>query len=131
MKLMTLAILAAMTMPVEARTKLQDDTTIENGLTVVAIGKLLYKGCDNISPRRIKAFSFARSLQSRARGLGYTDAEIDAYLDSETDKNRVKKKARTYLSSRGVDFDNPATLCSVGASEIKTETDVGKFLRLR
>lgn len=131
MKLLTLAIFVALAAPAEARVKLQDDKTIEDGLQVVAIAKLLYRGCDNITPRRIKAFSFARSLQSRARDLGYSDAEIDAYLDSDTDKARVKGKARAYLKARGVDFKTSAKLCSVGATEIRAETSVGQFLRLR
>lgn len=131
MKLVTLTILAAMTLPADARASLQSDTTIENGLVIVATGKMLYKGCDNITPRRIKAFSFARSLQLRARELGYSDAEIDAYLDSDTDKARVKSKARAYLKKQGADLSDPVSLCSVGASEIQSETSVGKFLRLR
>jgi hypothetical protein len=131
MKLVTLVILAALAGGAEARVQLKDDVTIENGLKTVAIGKMLYKGCDRISPRRIKAFAFARSLQLRARELGYSDAEIDAYLDSDTDKGRVKSKARAYLAAKGVDFANPATLCVVGAAEIKEQTAVGRFLRLR
>jgi len=131
MKLVTFAVLAALTTSAEARVQLKDDATIEDGLKTVAIGKMLYKGCDRITPRRIKAFSFARSLQSRARALGYSDTEIDAYLDSDTDKTRVKSKARAYLASKGVDFAKPSTLCSVGAVEIQTETAVGQFLRLR
>lgn len=131
MKFVTMAVLAAMTTGAEARVQLKDDATIENGLKTVAIGKMLYKGCDQISPRRLKAFSFARSLQSRARALGYSDAEIDAYLDSDIDKGRVKAKARAYLISKGVDFQASETLCTVGAAEIKGETAVGRFLRLR
>ena len=131
MKLITLAILAAMATGAEARVQLKDDATIEDGLKVVAIGKILYKGCEQIKPRRLKAFSFARSLQSRARALGYSDDEIDAYLDSDADKDRVKSKARAYLQARGVDFAKPATLCTVGAAEIQAETAVGRFLRWR
>jgi hypothetical protein len=131
MKLATLIVLTALTTGAEARVQLKDDPTIESGLKVVAIGKMLYRGCEQISPRRIKAFSFARSLQSRARGLGYSDAEIDAYLDSDVDKERVKSSARAYLRAKGVDFSKTSTLCSVGAAEIKEETAVGQFLRLR
>ena len=132
MKLVALMTLAALTTgAAEARVSLKDDATIESGLRTVAIGKMLYKGCEQISPRRIKAFSFARSLQSRARDLGYSDAEIDAYLDSDADKQRVKTKARAYLKAQGANFAKPSTLCGVGAAEIKGGTAVGQFLRLR
>ncbi len=123
------ALLMAGTASAEARVALKDDKTIEAGLVTVAIGKVLYKSCEDISPRRIKAFSFARSLQSRAKSLGYSNAEIDAYLDSERDKDRVKAKAAKYLKSKGADMSNPASICAVGKKEIATETSVGKFLR--
>jgi len=123
------AILMAGTASAEARVALKDDRTIENGLVIVAIGKVLYKTCNEITPRRIKAFGFARSLQSRAKSLGYTDAEIDAYLDSKKDKARVKAKAAAYLKSKGAKMDDPASICAVGRKEVAAQTGVGKFLR--
>lgn len=131
MKFLTFVLVFALAGTVQARTALKDDPMIEDGLQIVATGKMLYRGCDAITPRRIKAFSFARSLQKRARALGYSDAEIDAYLDSEADKKRIKAKARNYLEGRGVDFKAPATFCKVGQSEIAKETAVGRFLRSR
>ena len=113
---------------VNARVALQDDAMIEDGLQIVATGRMLVKGCEAISPRRLRAFSFVRSLQKRARDLGYSDAEIDQYLDSDRDKDRVKAKARKYLEARGVNFNEPETLCSVGLAEIQAETTVGRFL---
>lgn len=113
----------------EARTPLSEDMVIEDGLRLVAIGKLLYRNCDAISPRRIKAFNFARSLYNRARELGYSDAEIDAYLDSDPDKDRVKASARAYLEMRGVQFGSASSFCEVGIAEIREETSIGQFLR--
>ena len=131
MKLITLAVLVAMTTSADARVQLKDDAVIEDGLVLVSTGKMLYRGCDAIAPRRLKALSFARSLQKRAQSLGYSNAEIDAYLDSETDKDRVKAKARAYLTGKGADLASSASLCSVGAVEINQETSVGRYLRLR
>lgn len=127
--LLIAAILVAGTASADARVALKDDRTIENGLVTVAIGKVLYKTCPDITPRRIKAFSFAMSLQSRAKSLGYSDAEIDAYLDSERDKDRVKAKATSYLKSKGAKMESRASICAVGRNEIATGSPVGKFLR--
>lgn len=121
--------LAASAVAAEARTRLQDDQVIEDGLRVVAIGKMLQRNCEAISPRRLKALSFALSLQRRARKMGYSDAEIDAYLDSEADKARIKAGARRYLEARGVEFENPSSFCTVGRGEIQNATNVGQFLR--
>lgn len=122
--------LAASTATAEARVALKDDPTIESGLQVVAIGKILSRGCGEISPRRIKALSFAMSLQSRARALGYSDAEIDAYLDSERDKERIKAQARKYLIARGANLSDTKSICAVGRSEVAQGTSVGAFLRV-
>ncbi|WP_159808261.1 DUF5333 domain-containing protein [Litoreibacter roseus] len=123
------AALVASTASADARTRLQDDATIDNGLKIVAIGKMLTDKCSAIEPRRIKAFGFALSLQQRAKGLGYSDAEIDAYLDNDTEKKRIKSAARAYLRARGADFKKPETFCAVGKAEISNETKVGQYLR--
>lgn len=114
----------------KAKVALKDDPTIEQGLVTVAIGKLLYRGCDDITPRRLKAIGFASSLNKRAKSLGYSGAEIDAYLDSDKDKNRVKAKARKYLASKGADLKDSSSICAVGRAEIQQETMVGRYLRL-
>lgn len=126
-----LLALGATATAADARVRLQDDKIIENGLRLVSIGKMLYRNCDDIKPRRFRAFQFARSLQSRARKMGYSDAEIDAYLDSDKDKDRIKGQARKYLEARGVNFSQPATFCKVGRAEIAAETTVGNLLWAR
>ena len=118
--------LMATAMPVaaQARTALQDDPNIENGLVLVAAGKMLRDDCDDISPRYLKALAFARSLESRAKKLGYSRKEIEAYLDSRPDKNRVKAKARAWLTSKGDD------ICAFGRAEIAGGTALGGLLKV-
>jgi hypothetical protein len=112
----------------QARIPLQEDRQIDDGLTLVAIGNYLRRNCDEISPKYFKTLGFMRSLQDRARELGYSDEEIEAYLDDEAEKARVKARARAYLVARGVDFDREETFCTVGRAEIATGTSVGRFL---
>lgn len=113
----------------DARVALPDHKTIEDGLVIVAIGDALRKNCDGISPRVFRAYGFARKLYNEARALGYTDDEIDAYLDSEADKARVRGKARAYLASKGVKTDDPASYCVAGQKEIERNTQIGVLLR--
>ena len=130
--LIAFAVGVAMLGPVsaEARKALQDDQTIENGLVIISIGRMLYKGCGDIQPRRLKALGFATSLHNRAQSLGYSRSEIDAYLDSEEDKARVVGKAQAYLRSKGATLSDPASVCAIGRDEIESETSVGKYLRI-
>jgi len=129
--LTALAFVAAAGASAEARVPLQEDKIIDDGLTLVAIGNYLRKKCDDISPRFWKTYNFMTGLQARARDLGYSDAEIEAYLDDRDEKKRVKDRARAYLEARGADFDDPVTFCTVGRAEIAEGTSVGQFLKAR
>lgn len=113
----------------QARVPLPEDRAIEDGLTLVAIGNELRKNCDAVSPKYLKTYNFVRGLHSRAKSLGYSEAEIEAYLDSDPDKARVDARARAYLTARGVDYASPETFCTVARAEIANGTSVGNFLR--
>lgn len=122
--ILTVAAALAVTAPMaSARTALQDDATIENGLVLVAVGKMMRDQCPDISPRYIKAFAFAKGLETRAKKLGYNRDEIDAYLKSKSDKKRVKAKAREWIAARGGD------VCAVGRAEIAKGSTLGALLR--
>ena len=114
----------------QARVPLPEDRAIEDGLTLVAIGNELRKNCDAVSPKYLKTYNFVRGLHNRAKSLGYSEAEIEAYLDSDRDKARVDARARAYLIARGVDYGNPDTFCTVARAEIERGTSVGSFLRV-
>ncbi len=129
---MTLTVvLLATTAAADARVALQDSKTIEDGLVIVAIGDALRKNCDTITPRVFRAYGYARKLYNQARALGYSDDEIDAYLDSEADKARVRGKAGAYLAKQGVKKDDPASYCAAGQSEIERNTQIGVLLRTK
>lgn len=114
----------------QARVPLPEDRAIEDGLTLVAIGNELRKNCSAVSPKYLKTYNFVRGLHNRAKSLGYSEAEIEAYLDSDPDKARVDARARAYLTARGVDYGQPETFCTVARAEIQRGTSVGSFLRV-
>lgn len=124
------ALFAAGAVQAQARVPLNEDRVLEDGLLVVAIGDYLRDNCEEIDARFWRSFNFARSLQARAYELGYSDDEIEAYLDDDAEKARVRAKARAYLEARGVVFGQPETFCTVGRAEISAETSVGRFLKV-
>lgn len=127
--LLTTALFLALSTSADARVALKDDAKIENGLTLFAIGDRLDETCTDISVREFKTKAYALSLFNHARGLGYSASEIDAYLDSDTDKQRIKSRAASYLKSKGADMNNPASICAVGKKEVVDQTSVGRYLR--
>ncbi len=124
-----LAVLAAPAALADSRVALSEDSRLENGLVVVAVGNYLRRNCETIEARSVRGLSFLWSLQGRARDLGYSNAEIEEYIDNPADKARVDGKARAYLSSRGVDFGNPDTFCQVGREEIALKSTAGTLLK--
>lgn len=130
--LFTASFVALLSLPSvsEARVSLQDDKTLENGLVTVAIARTLYRSCDDIEPKKLKAYGFLRGLYKHAKSLGYTTEEIEAYIDNEADKKRVESKAYSYIASKGADMEVVSTICEVGRAEIEVESFVGKYLRI-
>ncbi|MEL6167982.1 MAG: DUF5333 domain-containing protein [Pseudomonadota bacterium] len=128
------AVLATLCLAVSAeaqtRVALADDAELEAGLTVVAIGDMIRKSCDGISARPIRAYAYIWDLESRARSLGYSRDEIEAYIDSRPDKARIEAKARDWIVARGGDPARPSTYCAVGRGEIAVGSTVGRLLKL-
>ncbi len=126
-----LALLTGMTvaMPVHAKIPLRDVAEIDNHLMSIAIADEIRKECDDISARMIKALSVLQGLKSRARALGYSNDEIDDYVTSEAEKNRMRKKAEAWLSARGVDGYDRSQLCAFGRDQIRAGGQIGELLR--
>ena len=121
------AILAAM--PAVAQTPLKDVAHIRDGIISVGMAYELSEKCGDLSARTIRGINFLYSLKSHAEGLGYTDAQIDAYINDEAEKDRLEAIARQQLADLGVVEGDEATYCAVGRDQIAQGTDVGALLR--
>jgi hypothetical protein len=108
---------------------LREVSVIDDGLFYVAVANEIRKGCDTISARPIKALSVLQSLRSQAFDLGYSQAEIDAYTESEAEKDRMRARGARLYASRGVDPTKPADLCRLGREEIAMHTQIGVLLK--
>lgn len=129
-------VLACAAMPAAAsqaavNDALRGNPEIYNGLFAIAVADQVRKNCDSISPRMIRAFTFARSLQARAREMGFSDAEIDAFLDSDAEKARMRASVTRYFAQNGVVESDPETYCALGRTEIARASQAGVLLRAR
>lgn len=130
MRLITASIfLMALAAPVVAKPPLRDVAEIDNGLMAIAIADEIRKTCDDIRPRMIRAMSQINSLEKKARALGYSKDEIDDYVTSKAEKARMRKKADSWLSAKGVNVNDRASLCRFGRDEIGRGGPIGYFLR--
>ena len=112
-----------------AKPPLREVQEINGPLFEVALANEIRKKCPDISGRLVKGYRTLVALKQRARELGYSDAEIDAYTDSDVEKARMRRQGDQWLSKRGVDQNVAADWCRVGREEIKRGSRIGGLLR--
>lgn len=125
---LSVSILAgAATASAETGLRFEDD--INAGLLAVGIADEIRKNCDSIDGRVVKALFYMRNLRQLARERGYSEAEIDAYVDNKAEKRKMRRKGDAYMAAKGVDSEKTETFCDLGRAEIAANSQIGQFLR--
>ena len=115
--------------PAQAQTPLKDVAYVRDGIIYVGMAYELSERCDDLSARLFRGISYLNSLRNHARELGYSEAEIDAYVNDDAEKDRLEGIARTALADLGVIEGDEASYCAVGRAQIAANTRVGWLLR--
>ena len=84
--------------------------------------------CDSLDVRRVQGLGFLLSLQARARSLGYSQEEVNAYVEDDAEKDRLEDIARDRGRVLGIVDGEPATYCAVGRAEIARGSTIGRYL---
>lgn len=124
-----LAILMALPVAAQAKPAIRDVPKIDEGLFTIGLANEIRKTCPAISARMLTALAALNDLQQTAREMGYTKAEVEAYLDSEAEKERMRARKRAYFEQKGLATD-VAGHCTLGEMEIAGGTPVGRLLRM-
>lgn len=127
--LMTAALIAASLAGAAQAAELKDEPEIRNGLLVVGMAYEISEKCGSIDARTLRGITTLLNLKSRARELGYSDDEIEAYIDNKPEKKRLEGIAREQLVQLGVTPGVEETYCTVGRDQIAKGTGVGRLLR--
>ncbi|MFY9211680.1 MAG: DUF5333 domain-containing protein [Aestuariivita sp.] len=132
-KLITIALALCLNVGSAAAAKpsLRDVPAINDGLFHVAVANVIRKGCSSIDARFFKAISTLREIKSQAIALGYTQQEIDAFVESDVEKDRMRARGAKLFQARGVDPNNPDDLCRMGREEIAKNSPVGVLLKAK
>jgi Family of unknown function (DUF5333) len=125
-KLVTLALILGLATPAFALPPLSENSYINDRLIQARVADRIRKECGDISARFAYAYSQARALKQYALDQGYTDAQIEAFLDSKPDKDRVKAAAEAYLRANGA--TDEAGFCALGRKEIANGTVAGSLI---
>ncbi len=130
MRLIPTTILClALATPLAAKPPLSQVPEIENGLTTIAIADAIRKECDGIKARVLRATNTVNALKSRALALGYSEAEIEAYVTSPAEQDRMRAKVESWLAERGVHAGRSKEMCAFGKAEIARASRIGTLLR--
>ena len=114
--------------PAAALEPLPQEKYINDRLIAARVADRIRRECDSIDARLIFAFSQARALKRYAQDKGYTNAQIDRFLDSESDKKRIYGVAEDYLARKGATAGSEASYCAIGRDEIAGKSLIGSFL---
>ena len=112
-----------------AQPPLKDVQRVRDGIIHVGMAYEISEKCSSIRARTWRGITFLQSLKSHAEGLGYTDAQIDAYINDDAEKDRLEAIARGELARLGIVEGDEGTYCAVGRSQIAANTRVGWLLR--
>lgn len=131
-----LALIAVMTFAtvfsaghLSAQTALKDVAKVRDGIIAVGMAYEISEKCGSINARLFRGLGYLQSLRQHARDLGYTEAEIDAYINDDEEKDRLEAIARGHLATLGVVVGEEATYCAVGREQMAANTRVGWLLR--
>lgn len=117
--------------PAAARPPLAQEPHINDSLIQARVADMLRRGCPDLDARIIRAFNEARKLKRYALDQGYSEAQIDAFLDSREERRRIYAEADRYMVANGVVNGQPETFCRLGRQEIERKTIAGSLLVAR
>lgn len=122
------AVTASLSGPAAALEPLSAEKYINDRLIAARAADRIRRECDSINARMIFAFNQARALKRYAGDKGYSDAQIDAFLDDRTEKERIYGIAEDYLVSKGAKAGDGESFCRIGRDEIAANSVIGTLL---
>ena len=118
----------ALAPPAFALEPLSSERYINDRLIAARIADQIRRNCPSIEGRIIFAFQQARALERYALDKGYSKQQIDSFLDSKPDRQRIYAVAEDYMASKGVQKGDAGSYCTLGRAEIAANSVTGSLL---
>ncbi len=123
-----LLLCAGLALPTAAQVPLAEEAHINESLLAVAVADKVRHTCPNMYARMVTFYFKAKALEKYARKLGYTEVEVEAFLDDKAEKARVNGLAQAYMAERGVIEGDVESYCQLGRAEIEAGSLIGSLL---
>ncbi|SMO33529.1 hypothetical protein SAMN06265221_101100 [Paracoccus laeviglucosivorans] len=120
--------LATLATPAAALEPLAQEKYINDRLVAARVADRIRRTCPSIDARLLYAYGEARKLKRYAQQKGYSNAQIDAFLDSKEDKKRIYAVAEDYLTRNGARKGDAESFCRLGRAEIAKKNVIGSLL---
>ena len=114
---------------VSAQPMLKDVPHVREGIIALGMAFEVSKKCNSISPRRIRGIRYLFSLRNHAYELGFSNMQVDAYVNDKAEENRLKDIAYKRLRDLGAITGNDASYCTLGLVEIAKDNAIGRLIR--
>lgn len=124
-----LAAALGLSMAVPATANPANVERVTEGLIAAGMALELGEQCGDVRVRMLRGLNFLQGLKSHLSDLGYSSAEIDAFIDNDAEKDRLEAIARQRLAALGVKSNDAASYCTVARAQIAQGTQVGQLLR--
>ena len=131
LKYLVAVLTFGLALPVQALTPLHENPTVVSRFYSIGLADELRKNCDHIDARMFRAYRYLKSIESYARASGYTDAQIEEFIDNKSEKEKLRTRIRADLAKRGASAKNPEGYCTVGREEIAKGSAAGQLLRAK
>ncbi|MCZ4351163.1 DUF5333 domain-containing protein [Roseovarius aestuarii] len=115
----------------DARAGLREESDINAGLLAIAAADKIRRACDDVSGRLWVARNYLMGLKELAGERGYSETEIDEYVNNSANKAEMRKLRNAYFKSKGASNLDHASLCRLGREEIAAKTQIGAFLKAK
>src|SRR6056297_103474 len=114
-----------------AQSGLPAEKDINDHLLVVAVADKIRRECNSISARFFTARSYLNDVKDMAEKRGYSETEIEAYIENDQEKAKMRAKRNAYFKARGASNLDPASLCTLGQDEIRKQSQIGLLLKTK
>lgn len=130
MKLIPMTLVAlVLSAPAFALVPINQEKTINGTLLSGFIADAIADNCPTMQPRKLRALNELLKLRDYALRVGYSAAEVRAFVESPTEKARGKAEAAAWLARKGAVPGQAEAYCAAGEAEIANGSLIGTLLR--
>lgn len=127
-----IAISALLAAPFAANAaSLREDAKLQEILVTTFVVEQTRANCGEVEIRMNRTQKKIAEMAVHTAEMGYSQAEMQAEIATPEGQERLAAAATEYMTSRGADMADKASICAFAQSEIKARTEVGKLLKSR